>query len=61
MRIDYSTLLLSSFAATIFIAFAHTMMFHDGGVNLNAYGEGWFETIIAGLIALIGYRKVMVN
>ena len=51
-------LYLSAFCATIAVVFAVTLIFYDGRANINAYGEGWFEVLLAGGLAVAGLRKV---
>ena len=55
--IDRTMMLLSAFAATMSICFAAAMIFSDGLANMNAYGEGWFEVLLAGGLAVMGFRK----
>lgn len=59
MKIDRTMLMLSSFAATISVVFAATMILSEGHADLNEYGEGWFEVALAGVVAILGYSKAL--
>ena len=56
---DWTLLLLSCFAATMSVCFAMAMIFSEGLADMNAYGEGWFEVLLAGGLAVMGLRKVI--
>jgi len=41
------------FSTAIMLSFAGAMLFNDGRADINNYGEGWLETILAGAIVIM--------
>jgi hypothetical protein len=58
IMVNYTMLVLSCFSGAIAVGFAVVMIFGEGQANINANGEGWIEVLIAGGLAISGFRGV---
>jgi len=56
--INYTMLFLSCFSGAVAVGFATVMIFGEGQANINEDGEGWIEVLIAGGLAISGFRLV---
>lgn len=55
----YVLALLTAFAGAVFLGFLCTMLFFEGRANINAYGEGWSEVVLALVLFLLGAREII--